>query len=56
MTDLQAIAALYEEIDNTLESLRASEPVAGDGSEPSPHHAQAADQRPGLLRARLGTA
>ena len=36
MTDLQAIATLYEEIDNALESLRGSEPTADRDSEPDP--------------------
>ena len=36
MTDLQTIATLYEEIDNTLESLRGSKPTADKDSEPDP--------------------
>ncbi|MDE0207267.1 MAG: hypothetical protein OXP66_14730 [Candidatus Tectomicrobia bacterium] len=44
MTDLQAIAALYEEIDNVLESLRDSETGADKGPDPIPRKQQINDQ------------
>ena len=36
MTDLQAIATLYEEIDNILKSLRGTLPAAGENADPIP--------------------
>ena len=46
MTDLQTIATLYEEIDNTLEFLRGTKSTAGNDSEPDPitHKQQINDQ------------
>lgn len=44
MTNLQAIATLYEEIDNVLESLRDTAPSAGKGPDPIPRKQQINDQ------------
>lgn len=44
MTDLQAIASLYEEIDNALESLRGTLPATGNGADPIPRKQQINDQ------------
>ena len=44
MTDLQAIASLYEEIDNALESLRGTLPATCNGADPIPRKQQINDQ------------
>ena len=44
MTDLQAIATLYEEIDNALESLRGTAPAAGKDPDPVTRKQQMNDQ------------
>lgn len=44
MTDLQAIATLYEEIDNILKSLRGTLPAAGEDPDPIPRKQQINDQ------------
>ena len=49
MTDLQAIATLYEEIDNARESLRGTLPATGKDADPIPRKQQINDQAYSVL-------